>query len=101
MQEGAEKQFLSDLSALARKQGCLPVTGGWQVCLQPLLVASGFETSRQEFARYFWCWSVYLAKQAWYLLKEPAKLALSSLDVSNCCLLRELEVFGYENFACV
>lgn len=51
--------------------------------------------------RCFCCWRVCLAKQAWYLLKGPAKLALSSLDVSSCCWLGELEPFGWENFACV
>lgn len=75
--------------------------GGWKICLQPFRVPSDFETLHGEFAKYFCCWTVYLAKQAWYLLKQPAKLALSSLGMSSSCLLRELEVFGYENFACI
>lgn len=32
-------------------QGCRPVAAGWWGRLQPFLVASGFETSRQDFAQ--------------------------------------------------
>jgi len=74
---------------------------GWQVLLQQLLVPSGSETSRQESRRESCRWRAYCAQQARYLLKEPAKLGLSPLDVSNCRLLGELEVLGYENVACV
>lgn len=82
VQEDAEKQFPSDLRALGGTPGCLPVTGRWQICLQPCLLTSGFETSRREFAGYFGCWSVYLAKAG-------------LLPVGGACKAGAV-VFGYE-----
>lgn len=94
VQEGADNQFLSSLSG---KQRCLEgrrfaCSHFW--CLLVLKLPMGILPD--SFVA-----SVYLAKQAWYLLKQPAKLALCSLGMSSCCLLRELEVFACENFACI
>lgn len=93
VQEGAGRELLSDRVPWPGLEG--------GTCPQPFLVASGFQCPVRNLLNVFVVGGgVCLAEQARYLLKEPTELALLSLDRSNRCLLRELEVFGgCENFA--